>query len=128
MAIVGGSGAGKTTLVDVLLGALDAQMGFVEISGVSPRSTFSRWPGAVSYVPQDIPVINGTIRENLGLGYQATEINEEFCWESLRIARLDNFVKNLPNLQGYHKIWLTHQLYLQLNLDLYQKINLHQIQ
>jgi ABC-type multidrug transport system fused ATPase/permease subunit len=64
---------------------------------VSPRSTFSRWPGAVSYVPQDSPVINGTIRENLGLGYQATEINEEFCWESLRIARLDNFVKNLPN-------------------------------
>jgi ABC-type multidrug transport system fused ATPase/permease subunit len=97
VAIVGGSGAGKTTLVDVLLGALDAQMGFVEISGVSPRSTFSRWPGAVSYVPQDSPVINGTIRENLGLGYQATEINEEFCWESLRIARLDNFVKNLPN-------------------------------
>lgn len=97
VAIVGGSGAGKTTLVDVLLGALDAQMGFVEISGVSPRLTFSRWPGAVSYVPQDSPVINGTIRENLGLGYQATEINEEFCWESLRIARLDNFVKNLPN-------------------------------
>ena len=97
VAIVGGSGAGKTTLIDVLLGALDPQIGRVQISGLPPRSAFSRWPGAVSYVPQDSPIVIGTIRENLGLGFPANEITDEYCWESLRVANLDKFVKNLPN-------------------------------
>lgn len=97
VAIVGGSGAGKTTLVDVLLGALDAQIGEVKISGMYPRPAFSIWPGAVSYVPQDSPVINGTIKENLSLGYPVDEISDEYCWDSLKIARLEDFVKSLPN-------------------------------
>lgn len=96
IAIVGGSGAGKTTLVDVILGALEQKSGTVEISGQSPKSTYSKWPGAVAYVPQDSPVINGTIRENLGLGYPMSEIKDLHCWESLRIARLDEFVMTLP--------------------------------
>ena len=81
----------------MLLGALDPQEGTVDISGMQPRSTFSMWPGAVSYVPQDSPVINGTIKENLCLGYPVDEISDEYCWESLKIARLDDFVKSLPN-------------------------------
>jgi len=97
IAIVGGSGAGKTTLVDVILGALDADSGSVEISGLSPKQTFSRWPGAVSYVPQDSPIINGTVRENLGLGYLPHEIKDAYCWESLRMASLESFVKSLPH-------------------------------
>ena len=102
VAIVGGSGAGKTTLVDVLLGALDLKVGSVEISGMEPISTFSIWPGAVSYVPQDSPVINGTIKENICLGYPVEEISDEYCWESLKIARLDEFVKSLPKLLVTH--------------------------
>ena len=102
VAIVGGSGAGKTTLVDVLLGALDPQEGTVGISSMQPRSTFSIWPGAVAYVPQDSPVINGTIKENLCLGYPVDEISDEYCWESLKIARLDDFVKSLPNNIATH--------------------------
>ena len=102
VAIVGGSGAGKTTLVDVLLGALDPQEGSVEISGMQPRSTFSIWPGAVSYVPQDSPVLNGTIKENICLGYPVDEISDEYCWESLKIARLDDFVKSLSNHLATH--------------------------
>lgn len=96
VAIVGESGAGKTTLLDVVLGALDAQSGSIEISGMQPRQTFSRWPGAVAYVSQDSPVINGSIRENLGLGFSIEEITDEFCWESLRIAKLESFVRSLP--------------------------------
>jgi ABC-type transport system involved in cytochrome bd biosynthesis fused ATPase/permease subunit len=96
VAIVGGSGAGKTTLVDVLLGALDYDAGQIEISGTSPKLAFSSWPGAVSYVSQDCMVINGTIKENLGLGYLASEIEDAYCWESLRFARLDDFVRSLP--------------------------------
>jgi ATP-binding cassette, subfamily B, bacterial PglK len=80
-----------------MLGALDAQTGIVEISGLHPRSTFARWPGAVSYVPQDSPVIEGTIKENLGLGFLASDIKDEYCWDSLRTARLDDFVLSLPN-------------------------------
>ena len=97
IAIVGGSGAGKTTLVDVMLGALEPQTGEVKISGLSPRVAFSQWPGAVAYVPQDSPVINGTIRENLSLGYPAKEVVDQYCWESLKQAHLDDFVKSLPN-------------------------------
>jgi ABC-type multidrug transport system fused ATPase/permease subunit len=102
VAIVGGSGAGKTTLVDLLLGVLDPQKGNINVSGMKPRSTFSTWPGAVSYVPQDSPVINGTIKENLCLGYPVDEISDEYCWESLKIARLDDFVKSLPKHLATH--------------------------
>ena len=100
VAIVGGSGAGKTTLVDVLLGALEGKTGKVEISGMHPLSAFSKWPGAVSYVPQDSPIIDGTIKENLTLGFLSHEISEEHCWESLKIARLNDFVESLPNQLG----------------------------
>ena len=100
VAIVGGSGAGKTTLVDVLLGALEGKTGKVEISGMHPLSAFSKWPGAVSYVPQDSPIIDGTIKENLTLGFLSQEISEEHCWESLKIARLNDFVESLPNQLG----------------------------
>lgn len=102
VAIVGGSGAGKTTLVDVLLGALDPKEGTVNVSKMQPRHTFSNWPGAVAYVPQDSPVINGTIKENLCLGYPVDEISDEYCWESLKTARLDDFVKSLPNQLATH--------------------------
>ncbi len=97
VAIVGGSGAGKTTLVDLILGALEAQEGALSISGMSPKLTFARWPGAVAYVPQDSPVINGTIRENLALGFPASELSDEMCWEALQVAHLDDFVRTLPN-------------------------------
>ena len=97
VAIVGSSGAGKTTLVDLMLGALEAKTGEIEIAGCSPRETFSKWPGSVAYVPQDSPIINGTIRENLGLGYPLQEVSNEICWESLKLARLEEFVETLPN-------------------------------
>lgn len=102
VAIVGGSGAGKTTLVDVILGALEAQCGEAKISGLSPKTTFSLWPGAVSYVSQDSPMVDGTVRENLALGYPSKELIDEFCWESLKLARLDDFVKSLPSQLDTH--------------------------
>lgn len=97
IAIVGGSGAGKTTLADVILGALEPQKGRVSISGTTPISAFSKWPGAVSYVPQDCTIISGTIRENLGLGYPIQLLTDEICWEVLALAKFDHFVESLPN-------------------------------
>jgi ABC-type multidrug transport system fused ATPase/permease subunit len=97
VAIVGGSGSGKTTLVDLLLGALETQKGDVHISGLAPRLAFERWPGAVAYVPQDSPIIDGTIRENLALGYKINDLSDDICWEALRVAQLDKFVSALPD-------------------------------
>jgi ABC-type multidrug transport system fused ATPase/permease subunit len=92
--IVGESGAGKTTLVDVLLGAIEPDKGSIRISALPPLETYSKWPGAVSYIPQDISIINGTIRENICLGYPTNEVPDDICWESLRVAQLEELVRS----------------------------------
>lgn len=97
IAIVGTSGAGKTTLVDLILGVLKPDLGTVSISGLSPTEVTKKWPGAVSYVPQDVLVINSSIRENVVLGYRSGLIEDQDVWEALQIAQLDTFVKSLPD-------------------------------
>jgi ABC-type multidrug transport system fused ATPase/permease subunit len=96
VAIVGPSGAGKTTLIDVLLGVLNPDSGTVLISGLEPLACVSKWPGAVSYVPQDVMISNGTIRSNVSLGYPETEEHEKLIWEALKVAQLEDFVRTLP--------------------------------
>ncbi len=96
VAIVGPSGAGKTTLVDVLLGVLEIESGEVTISGVPPSKAVVEWPGAIAYVPQEIAMINSTIRENLAIGYPTDAASDEVCWRALDLARLSEFVRGLP--------------------------------
>jgi ABC-type multidrug transport system fused ATPase/permease subunit len=96
VAIVGPSGSGKTTLVDVLLGLLEPREGSVSISGVSPKEAIEKWSGAVAYVPQNVAVINGTIRENITLGYPVGVEVDEHVREALRLAQLTEFVTGLP--------------------------------
>ena len=96
IAIVGPSGAGKTTLVDVLLGVLEPDSGSVHISGVTPLEAISKWPGAIAYVPQDVLVANGTIRENVALGYPLEAATDELINEAIGIASLTEFVASLP--------------------------------
>jgi len=95
-AIVGPSGAGKTTLVDILLGILQPEKGKVTVSGVTPLDAISKWPGAIAYVPQDVALSNGTFRENLTMGYPVNLAPDELCWDALRVAQLDSFVRDLP--------------------------------
>lgn len=97
IAIVGTSGAGKTTLVDIVLGVLKPDQGTVLISGLSPSGVTKKWPGAVSYVPQDVLVINSSIRENVVLGYKSESIEDQDIWDALQVAQLDEFVKSLPD-------------------------------
>lgn len=97
IAIVGPSGAGKTTLVDVILGVLEPDSGYVHISGVTPLEAISRWPGAIAYVPQDVLVANGTIRENVALGYPLEAATDELINDAIRIASLSDFVASLPD-------------------------------
>lgn len=95
--IAGSTGSGKSTLLDVILGIKQPQEGSVFISGLPPQEAFKRFPGAVSYVPQEPLVIKGSIRENLGFGYKLEEISIEECWRALQKAELESFVRNLPN-------------------------------
>ena len=95
IAIVGPSGAGKTTLVDVLLGVIEPDQGFVRISNVTPLEAISKWPGAIAYVPQDVMVINGSIRENIALGYPTEAASNNLINDAIRIASLTQFVENL---------------------------------
>lgn len=97
VAFVGPSGAGKTTIIDVLLGVLNPDTGSVLISGEPPLLAVAKWPGAVSYVPQDVVIAAGTIRENVALGYPQEAATNELVMSALVVAHLDKFVANLPN-------------------------------
>ncbi len=96
VAFVGPSGAGKTTIIDVLLGVLNPDEGSVLISGLPPLLAVAKWPGAVSYVPQDVVIAAGTIRENVALGYPPEEATDELVMSALKVAHLEEFVARLP--------------------------------
>jgi ABC-type multidrug transport system fused ATPase/permease subunit len=97
VAIVGASGAGKTTLIDLLLGILEPDSGGIEISGLAPIDAIRTWPGSVAYVPQDILIIDGTIRQNVTMGYPPKLIHDELVWSALAMASLEDYVRKLPN-------------------------------
>ena len=99
---VGQSGAGKTTLIDVILGVLEPDFGNVKIHGRRPLDAIREWPGAIGYVPQDVMVSNGTIKENVCLGYPANRVPDEEIWKALQVAQLYDFVKSLPDQLSTH--------------------------
>jgi ABC-type multidrug transport system fused ATPase/permease subunit len=96
VALVGPTGAGKTTLVDVLLGVFKPDEGSVLISTLPPLQAITKWPGAISYVPQDVMIAAGSIRENVALGYPSELATDELVMSALKIAQLDEFVAQLP--------------------------------
>lgn len=96
LAIVGPSGAGKSTLVDLMLGILPPNSGLIKISGETPLKAFSKWNGSISYVPQNIAVVQGSIRENLALGFQNHVFSDDYYWNALEKAQLSKFVIDLP--------------------------------
>ena len=94
VAIVGSTGAGKSTLADVILGVLIPDSGRVRISGVEPYESVQRWPGAMSYVPQDVAVLTGSVRENVALGIPSEFIDDTLVWEALERAHLAEFLQS----------------------------------
>ena len=96
VAIVGPSGAGKSTLVDLILGIYLPSAGTIKISRCTPVESITKWPGAIGYVPQEVVLMSGSIAENIGSGFDISDISVELIKEALNIAKLDEFVATLP--------------------------------
>ena len=94
LAVLGTSGAGKSTLADAILGVVSPSSGAITISGVPPAESIQRWPGAVAYVPQHIPLANNSVRANVALGLPPEAIDDELVWEALERAHLADFLKS----------------------------------
>ena len=97
VALVGPSGSGKTTLVDLILGLIRPNTGSVKISSQSPEDAIRSFPGAISYVPQEVEIFPTTIRRNLAMGFDERNISDSYFWAALEAAQLDEFVLALPN-------------------------------
>jgi ATP-binding cassette subfamily C protein len=89
LAIVGKTGCGKSTLVDLLLGVLEPSHGSVLVSGLAPSLAVKEWPGFIGYVPQDFAFLNGTVRQNVAIAMPDIEILDDQVWNCLRLVELE---------------------------------------
>lgn len=94
VAFIGPSGAGKTTMVDLILGVLKPQSGRITVDGMDICESYRGWHDKIGYIPQTIYMLDDTIRNNIAFG-EKDNIDEEDIWEALRQAQLDEFVKSL---------------------------------
>lgn len=94
--IIGASGAGKSTIVDVLLGLLHAQEGEITCDGINIFKNYESWLAQIGYIPQSIYLIDESIRDNIAFGIDEDKIDEKRIWEVLEEAQLKEFVEELP--------------------------------
>ncbi len=94
--IVGTSGAGKSTVVDILLGLLDVKSGTIYADGQDVKQHYRKWLKNIGYIPQMIFMLDDTIRKNVAFGVPEDKIDEKRLWEVLKEAQLDEFIKTLP--------------------------------
>lgn len=92
-ALVGSTGAGKSTLADVIIGVIEPDQGFVTVGGLTPREAIAQYPGAISYVPQAVALVAGSVRENVALGLPAEAIDDSLVWEALERSHLAEFLR-----------------------------------
>lgn len=102
--IVGATGSGKTTLIDILLGLLDPLEGNLRVDDqVINGSNIGRWRRSIGYVPQEIFLTDDTIRRNIAFGIRDEDIDEEALYRAARLASIDEFIRrDLP--LGYDTI------------------------
>jgi ATP-binding cassette subfamily C protein len=95
VAFVGESGAGKTTIVDVILGLLEPQKGAIEVDGQNVYNCTERWQKNIGYIPQEIYLLDDTIRRNICFGIPDSEIDEESLQTAIKTAQLTELIENL---------------------------------
>ena len=97
VAFIGPSGAGKTTIVDVMLGILKNQSGTITVDGMDIRNAMSGWHKKIGYIPQVIYLMDDTIRNNIAFGIKPELISDEKVWKALEEAQLKDFVEKLED-------------------------------
>ena len=97
VAFSGASGAGKTTLIDLILGLLECREGTISCDGADIKTNMRGWRKNISYIPQNIYLSDDTIRNNIAFGIDASKIDDENIWSSLEKAQLKEYVEALPN-------------------------------
>lgn len=95
--IIGSSGAGKSTFVDVLLGLLEPESGKVLLDGTEITLLGEKWNQNIGYVPQSIYLVDEDIRANIAFGVEKENIDDDMVWRALELAQLAEFVKAQPN-------------------------------
>ena len=93
---IGATGAGKTTLADLIMGLLEPVEGHIYADDTDILSSPEMWHRIIGYIPQDIYILEGTIKENIIFGAEADSVSDEEVWEALRAAQAENFVRRLP--------------------------------
>ena len=97
VAFIGTSGAGKTTLSDIILALLKPQSGEILMDGVNIKEVGAQWHRIIGYVPQSIYMTDSTIRRNIAFGIEESKIDDSKIWKALEMAQLKEFVEKLPN-------------------------------
>ena len=95
--IIGSTGAGKSTLIDIILGLLNPSEGVVKINHVPILSATKSWQKHIGYVPQSIYLIDDTLRKNIAFGLSEEEIDDDLVNQAIKFSQLENLVKLLPN-------------------------------
>lgn len=96
VAVIGTSGAGKTTIVDILLGLLEPKSGSILADGVDVKTNYEGWLAKIGYIPQSIFMIDDTIKNNIAFGISEKEIDEDRIWKVLEDAQLAEHICSLP--------------------------------
>lgn len=97
VALIGTSGAGKTTLADIILGLLRPEEGHVQVDGIDIFAIPKAWSDMIGYVPQSVFLIDDTIKNNITFGIDESEVRDEDVWNALEWAQLKEYVEHLPD-------------------------------
>ena len=95
--VIGASGAGKSTIVDILLGLLKLKSGRITSDGLDVNEYYGKWLAGIGYIPQNIYMLDDSIRHNIAFGVKDEDINDERVWEVLAEAQMKEFVEELPD-------------------------------
>jgi ABC-type bacteriocin/lantibiotic exporter with double-glycine peptidase domain len=98
--IIGKSGAGKSTLVDLILGLIKPVSGKILIDNKNFEENLIKWQRLIGYVPQDIFLLDDSIKNNIAFGLDKKDINDEKVYECIDLANLTEFINKLPNKEN----------------------------
>jgi ABC-type multidrug transport system fused ATPase/permease subunit len=94
---VGASGAGKSTIIDIILGLLTPDYGHVSVDGIDIQKDLRGWQNQIGYVPQSVFLTDDTLRHNVAFGLKDGEIDDKAVWHAIKAAQLDEFVSSQVN-------------------------------